>query len=72
MSDRVTVDVYFDFACPYVHSAASWLREVNRQLGDNRNRGDMEVLPARAGERAAGRRHADLGSAARPTQPWSG
>lgn len=35
MSDRVTVDVYFDFACPYVHSAASWLREVNRQLGDN-------------------------------------
>ncbi len=35
MSDRVAVDVYFDFACPYVHSAASWLREVNRQLGDN-------------------------------------
>ena len=35
MSDRVSVDVYFDFACPYVHSAASWLREVNRQLGDN-------------------------------------
>jgi predicted DsbA family dithiol-disulfide isomerase len=35
VSDRVTVDVYFDFACPYVHSAASWLREVNRQLGDN-------------------------------------
>ena len=36
MSDRVTVDVYFDFACPYVHSAAAWLREVNRQLGDSR------------------------------------
>ena len=36
MSDNVTVDVYFDFACPYVHSAASWLREVNRQLGDAR------------------------------------
>ncbi len=35
MSDRVAVDVYFDFACPYVHSAAAWLREVNRQLGDN-------------------------------------
>jgi predicted DsbA family dithiol-disulfide isomerase len=35
VSDRVSVDVYFDFACPYVHSAASWLREVNRQLGDN-------------------------------------
>lgn len=36
MSERVTVDVYFDFACPYVHSAAAWLREVNRQLGDDR------------------------------------
>jgi len=34
VSDRVAVDVYFDFACPYVHSAASWLREVNRQIGD--------------------------------------
>jgi protein-disulfide isomerase len=27
--------VYFDFACPYVHSAAAWLREVNHQFGDN-------------------------------------
>jgi predicted DsbA family dithiol-disulfide isomerase len=36
VSDRIAVDVYFDFACPYVHSAAAWLREVNRQLGDNR------------------------------------
>src|SRR5918998_3101593 len=36
VSDRVAVDVYFDFSCPYVHSAASWLREVNRQLGDSR------------------------------------
>jgi predicted DsbA family dithiol-disulfide isomerase len=35
VSDPVAVDVYFDFSCPYVHSAASWLREVNRQLGDN-------------------------------------
>jgi len=35
VSERVTVDVYFDFACPYVHSAASWLREVNRQMGDD-------------------------------------
>ena len=34
--DRVSVDVYFDFACPYVHSAAAWLREVRRQLGDDR------------------------------------
>jgi protein-disulfide isomerase len=36
VSDSVAVDVYFDFTCPYVHSAAAWLREVNRQLGDNR------------------------------------
>jgi predicted DsbA family dithiol-disulfide isomerase len=36
VSDPVAVDVYFDFACPYVHSAATWLREVNRQLGDSR------------------------------------
>ena len=28
--------MYFDFTCPYVHSAAAWLREVNRQLGDSR------------------------------------
>jgi predicted DsbA family dithiol-disulfide isomerase len=34
VSDSVAVDVYFDFSCPYVHSAAAWLREVNRQLGD--------------------------------------
>jgi predicted DsbA family dithiol-disulfide isomerase len=31
--------VYFDFSCPYVHSAAAWLREVKSQLGD----GDIEV-----------------------------
>jgi predicted DsbA family dithiol-disulfide isomerase len=36
VSDHVAVDVYFDFACPYVHSAASWLREVNGQLGESR------------------------------------
>ena len=35
MNDRVALDVYFDFACPYVHSAAVWLREVRRQLGDD-------------------------------------
>ncbi|MGH2616345.1 MAG: DsbA family protein, partial [Thermomicrobiales bacterium] len=35
MNDRVAVDVYFDFACPYVHSAAVWLREVKNQLGED-------------------------------------
>jgi predicted DsbA family dithiol-disulfide isomerase len=33
LSDRVEVDVYFDYTCPYVHSAARWLKEVRRQLG---------------------------------------
>ena len=36
MSDPVAVEVYFDFTCPYVHSVAVWLREVNCQLGDSR------------------------------------
>lgn len=35
MNDRVAVDIYFDFACPYVHSAAAWLRDVERQLGED-------------------------------------
>jgi predicted DsbA family dithiol-disulfide isomerase len=35
VSDPVAVDVYFDFSCPYVHSAAAWLREVSRQLSDS-------------------------------------
>jgi predicted DsbA family dithiol-disulfide isomerase len=34
LNDRVVVDVYFDYACPYVHSAAVWMDEVGRQLGD--------------------------------------
>ena len=33
MSDPVAVDVYFDFACPYVYGAALWLQEVRNQLG---------------------------------------
>jgi predicted DsbA family dithiol-disulfide isomerase len=35
VSGSVAVEVYFDFSCPYVHSAAAWLREVNRQLGES-------------------------------------
>ena len=33
MSEPVVVDVYFDYACPYVHRAAHWLRDVESQLG---------------------------------------
>jgi predicted DsbA family dithiol-disulfide isomerase len=45
VSNRVIVDVYFDFACPYVHSAASWLREVNQQLGDSRVEVNWKFFP---------------------------
>jgi predicted DsbA family dithiol-disulfide isomerase len=45
VSDHKTVDVYFDFACPYVHSAASWLREVNEQLGDERLEVNWKFFP---------------------------
>jgi predicted DsbA family dithiol-disulfide isomerase len=34
VSDPVEVDVFFDFACPYVYGAAVWLQEVQRQMGD--------------------------------------
>jgi len=33
LSDPVEVEVFFDFACPYVHSAAVWMDEVQRQMG---------------------------------------
>ncbi|MFN8593458.1 MAG: DsbA family protein [Thermomicrobiales bacterium] len=35
MSERVEVDIYFDYACPYVNSAALWMAEVVRQLSDS-------------------------------------
>lgn len=34
MNDRVAVDIYFDYACPFVNSAALWMDEVARQLGE--------------------------------------
>ncbi|HEV2528477.1 MAG TPA: DsbA family protein [Thermomicrobiales bacterium] len=38
MSERpdyrdLTFDVFFDFQCPFVNAAATWLREVEEQLG---------------------------------------
>jgi len=45
VSERVAVDVYFDFACPYVHSAATWLQEVNRQLGAARIEVNWKLFP---------------------------
>lgn len=33
MNDRLQVEIFFDYACPYVNAAAKWMAEVNRQLG---------------------------------------
>jgi predicted DsbA family dithiol-disulfide isomerase len=33
LSDPIEVEIFFDFACPYVHSAAVWMDEVERQMG---------------------------------------
>jgi predicted DsbA family dithiol-disulfide isomerase len=33
LKEPVEVEVFFDFACPYVHSAAVWMDEVQRQMG---------------------------------------
>jgi len=45
VNDRVDVDVYFDFACPYVNTAATWLREVQQQLGEERIRVTWKFFP---------------------------
>ena len=34
MSEPLNVDVYFDYACPYADSAARWVDELNKQIGD--------------------------------------
>ena len=36
MSERLQVEVYFDYVCPYVNAAAKWLAEINRQLGEDK------------------------------------
>jgi predicted DsbA family dithiol-disulfide isomerase len=45
VSEPVAVDVYFDFACPYVHSAAVWLREVSQQLGGSQVEVSWKFFP---------------------------
>ena len=45
MSEHVTLDVYFDFACPYVNSVATWLQEVKRQLGEERIKVNWKFFP---------------------------
>lgn len=34
MSEPLNVDVYFDYACPYADSAARWVDELKKQIGD--------------------------------------
>ena len=34
MSVPETVDVYFDYACPFADSAARWVSELKKQIGD--------------------------------------
>ena len=45
MDELVTVDVYFDFSCPYVHSAAAWLRLAQAELGADRIRVNWRFFP---------------------------
>jgi predicted DsbA family dithiol-disulfide isomerase len=45
LSERIDVEVFFDFACPYVHSAAVWLDEVQRQLGNDAPRVTWRFFP---------------------------
>ena len=35
MSAPLKVDVFFDYACPYVNAAAKWVAEIEKQLGPN-------------------------------------
>lgn len=35
MSDPVTIDVYYDYGCPYVYAAALWLKDLKSKLGDD-------------------------------------
>lgn len=45
MSDPVEVEVFFDFACPYVHSASVWMDHVQRQLGADAPRLTWRLFP---------------------------
>lgn len=34
MPESITIDVFYDYGCPYVYAGAKFLREVERQLGE--------------------------------------
>ena len=37
MSDSVSIDIYFDYLCPYVYNAAIWLQAVQVNMGSKLN-----------------------------------
>jgi predicted DsbA family dithiol-disulfide isomerase len=45
LSEPIEVEVFFDFACPYVHSAAVWMDEVERQMGADAPRLTWRFFP---------------------------
>jgi predicted DsbA family dithiol-disulfide isomerase len=34
VDEKISVDVYYDYACPYAHGASVWLRNIKKQVGD--------------------------------------
>jgi predicted DsbA family dithiol-disulfide isomerase len=34
VDEKISFDVYYDYACPYAHGASVWLRNIKKQLGD--------------------------------------
>ncbi len=37
MDEKISFDVYYDYACPYAHGASVWLRNIKKQSGDKIN-----------------------------------
>jgi len=35
VSEPVAIDVFYDYGCPYVYAAATWLRDLKSKLGDD-------------------------------------
>jgi protein-disulfide isomerase len=45
LSAPLKVDVYFDYACPYVNAAAKWVAELEKQLGDDQVEFNWRFFP---------------------------
>ncbi len=33
IGDTVSLDIYYDYLCPYVYNAAVWLQKVKKEMG---------------------------------------